>query len=44
MQGPREIQATALKKIGWKSVNDVAEEESETVTKYVQDRVDKALR
>jgi len=43
LQGSPPLQAAALKKIGWKSVTTVAEEESETVTKFVQGHVEKAL-
>ena len=43
LQGSPPLQATALKKIGWKSVTTVAEEESETVAKFIQGHVEKAL-
>ena len=38
-----ERQATALKRIGWKTTGQVADEEKERVTEFIKDQVDKAL-
>lgn len=38
-----EKQATALKRIGWKTTGQVADEEKETVTNFIKQQVDQAL-
>ena len=43
VQGERKDQAKALKRIGWKSVEDIAEEEAPTVADFISREVDKAL-
>ena len=42
VQSP-EYQARALKRIGWKTTEQVAEEETETVEKFIKSQIDKAL-
>jgi len=43
VQGTNETQVKALKNIGWKGIDTIAEEEKDTVTKFIQDKVDRAL-
>ena len=43
VQGPEGVQVKALKNIGWKGIDTIAEEEKDTVTKFIQDKVDRAL-
>ena len=43
VQGPRGLQAKALKKIGWKGIDVVAKEEKKKVAKYVFDAVKRAI-
>ena len=38
-----ERQARALKRIGWKTTSEVAEEEAQTVTDFIKGQIDKAL-
>lgn len=43
VMGERDVQATALKRIGWKSIEDIAEEERDTVRDFIKQHIDKAL-
>jgi hypothetical protein len=43
VMGERKDQAEALKKIGWKSVEDIAEDEAPTVANFITQHVEKAL-
>lgn len=38
-----DTQASAMKRIGWKTTDDIVDEERDTVTRYIQSAVDKAL-
>jgi hypothetical protein len=42
VQSP-EYQARALKRIGWKTTEQIAEDERETVEKFIKSQIDKAL-
>ena len=43
VMGEREDQAKALKNIGWKSIEDIADEERDTVLNFIKEHIDKAL-
>ena len=43
VMGERNVQATALKGIGWKSVEDIADEERDTVLNFIKENIDRAL-
>lgn len=43
VQGPEEEQAGFMAAIGWKSIDQVVEEESETVVGLIESEIDKAL-
>ena len=43
VMGEREDQATALKEIGWKSIDDIAEDEAVTVRNFIKQKIDEAL-
>ncbi len=43
VMGERKEQAAALKTIGWKSVEDIAEQEHKTVQDFIKAEVDKAM-
>ena len=43
VQGPKDTQAKAMAKIGWKSIDTVAKEETKRVQEYVFDAVRRAI-
>lgn len=43
VQGPDD-QADAMKSIGWKTTDEIVDEEKDTVTRFIQSKIDEALR